>query len=149
LARLGEPGVIVHGLRVKPGKPTVLAAIDDKPVIGLPGNPASALTILEAVARPIVVATTGERLGAPCIIEATAAAPFNGREGWTWYIPVRLRNDAGRLLAEPLLIRSAHTALLARASGFATLGESPARIEAGGQIRVTLFSSGGAPVEGV
>jgi molybdopterin molybdotransferase len=42
------PGVIVHGLRVKPGKPTVLAVIGAKPVIGLPGNPASALTILEA-----------------------------------------------------------------------------------------------------
>src|SRR5271166_6627588 len=49
IATLGEPGVIVHGLRVKPGKPTVLAAVGTKPIIGLPGNPTSALVILEAV----------------------------------------------------------------------------------------------------
>ena len=57
--RLGHPGVLVHGLRVKPGKPTVLAAIDGKPVIGLPGNPASALMILEAVAAPAIRAIAG------------------------------------------------------------------------------------------
>jgi len=148
LASLGAPGVVVHGLRVKPGKPTVLGAIGSKPVIGLPGNPASSLTILEAVARPIVVAATGERAGAPVVLEATAAANFHGREGWTWYVPVRLRNEAGRLFAEPLAIRSSHTTLLARAAGFATIGESPAQVEAGSQIRVTLFSSGGAPIEG-
>ena len=44
VAELGEPGVIVHGLRVRPGKPTVLGAVGQKPVIGLPGNPTSALT---------------------------------------------------------------------------------------------------------
>ncbi len=47
---LGAPGVVVHGLRVKPGKPTVLAAVGTQPVIGLPGNPTSALTILDAIA---------------------------------------------------------------------------------------------------
>lgn len=148
VSSLGEPGVVVHGLRVKPGKPTVLGAIGGKPVIGLPGNPASALTILEAIARPIVVASTGELPGGARVREAIAAAPFAGREGWTWYVPVRLREDAGRLLAEPLAIRSSHTTLLARAAGFATIGESPASVEAGAPIRVTLFSSGGAPVEG-
>jgi len=148
LASLGVPGVVVHGLRVKPGKPTVLGAIGGKPVIGLPGNPASSLTILEAIARPIVVAATGERAGAPLVLEATAATRFRGREGWTWYVPVRLRNDAGRLFAEPLAIRSSHATLLARAAGFAIIGESPAHVEAGSQIRVTLFSSGGAPIEG-
>ena len=149
VASLGGPGVVVHGLRVKPGKPTVLGAISGKPVIGLPGNPASALTILEAVARPILLASTGEIGALPHAIEATAAVPFGGRDGWTWYVPVRLRNDAGRFFAEPLPIRSSHTTLLARAAGFATVGELPARVEAGAQIRVTLFSSGGAPVEGV
>ncbi len=60
--RLGEPGVIVHGLRVKPGKPTVLACVDGKPVIGLPGNPTSALIILQTVAAPIIAAATGAKV---------------------------------------------------------------------------------------
>ncbi|MHB8462517.1 MAG: molybdopterin molybdotransferase MoeA, partial [Vulcanimicrobiaceae bacterium] len=54
IAALGAPGVIVHGLRIKPGKPTVLAAIGNKPVIGLPGNPTSALMVLDAVISPIL-----------------------------------------------------------------------------------------------
>ena len=62
LRRLGPPGVIVHGLRVKPGKPTVLAAVGSKPVIGLPGNPTSALVILEAVVAPIIAALAGAPL---------------------------------------------------------------------------------------
>ncbi|MBD5633025.1 MAG: molybdopterin molybdotransferase MoeA, partial [Candidatus Eremiobacteraeota bacterium] len=61
VGELGAPGAIVHGLRVKPGKPTLLAAVGSKPVIGLPGNPASSLMILEAVVRPIVAALVGER----------------------------------------------------------------------------------------
>lgn len=147
VAELGEPGPIVHGIRVKPGKPTLLAAVGGKPVIGLPGNPASALTILEAIVRPIVAALTGERGSRPIVLDALAAAPFPGRSGWTWYVPARLRAQNGRLLAEPLVLRSAQTSLLARASGYATVGEEPSRIGAGELVRITLFSAGGAPVE--
>lgn len=147
VAQLGPPGALVHGLRVKPGKPTLLAAVGAKPVIGLPGNPASALMILEAIVRPIVAACTGLRAWHPTEIEAVAAAPFAGREGWTWYVPVRLRREAGRTLAEPAPIRSSHTSLLARAGGYATIGEAPARIAAGESITIALFACGGAPVE--
>ncbi len=45
---LGEPGVLVHGVNVRPGKPTILAVCDGKAVIGLPGNPVSALVIAMA-----------------------------------------------------------------------------------------------------
>jgi molybdenum cofactor synthesis domain-containing protein len=147
VAELGEPGPIVHGIRVKPGKPTLLAAIGNKPVIGLPGNPASALTILEAIVRPIVAAMTGERGGRPIVLEAVAATAFVGRSGWTWYVPAKLSARNGRLLAEPLVLRSAQTSLLARASGYATIGEDPSGIAAGEPVRVTLFSAGGAPIE--
>ena len=45
IARLGQPGVLVHGVSIKPGKPTILAVCDGKAVIGLPGNPVSALVV--------------------------------------------------------------------------------------------------------
>ncbi|MGP6191444.1 MAG: molybdopterin molybdotransferase MoeA [Vulcanimicrobiaceae bacterium] len=148
VAELGRPGPIVHGLRVKPGKPTMFAAVGSKPILGLPGSPASSLMILEAVARPIVAACTGERGARPVRLEATAAAPFAGRQGWTTYVPARLSDEGARLAAEPLVLRSAHTSLLARAAGFVVLGETNPRVEAGASVAVTLFSSGGAPVEG-
>jgi len=147
VAELGEPGPIVHGLRVKPGKPTMFGAIDGKAVVGLPGSPASALTILEAVARPIFAALAGERGARPLALDARASAPFTGRSGWTWFVPARLRAHGGALFAEPLSIRSSHTSLLARASGYVTLGEDAEPIETGALVRVTLFSSGGAPIE--
>jgi len=147
VAELAAPGILVHGLRVKPGKPTLLAAAGSKPIIGLPGNPTSSLMILEAIARPIVLATTGETAQPPLAVDALASAPFLGREGWTWYVPVRLSLFGGALLAEPLALRSAHTSLLARASGYAIVGETNPRIEAGERVAVYPFAGGGAPVE--
>lgn len=133
--QLGAPGVIVHGLRVKPGKPAVLAAIGARPVIGLPGNPTSALTILDAVAAPIFRALTGERAGERAAIATRAAAPFPGREGWTWYVPAVV-DAAG---ARPLVLRSSHTSLLARASGYVVVGPHPGHVEAGAPVRVVRF----------
>jgi len=144
---LGLPGAVVHGLRVKPGKPTLLGAAQGKPVLGLPGNPASALMILEAVVRPIVAACTGQRRSAPATIDAIAAEPFAGRAGWTWYVPARVVIRGDRLHAVPFTIRSSHVSLLARASGYATLGEAAPRVEAGETLRISLFSAGGAPFE--
>jgi len=147
VAAYGEPGVIVHGIRLKPGKPTMLAAIGATPVLGLPGNPTSSLMVLEAVARPIVAACTGERGARPATYEAIAEEPFEGREGWTWFVPAQVRSSGGRLLARPLRIHSAWVSLPARAAGFATIGERPARIEAGEPVRITRYTAGGAPVD--
>lgn len=137
------PGVIVHGLRVKPGKPTILAAIGSKPVIGLPGSPTSALTILEAVCAPVVRALTGERAARPRSVMSLAGSAFRGRSGWTWYVPAVLRPDSSGERAFPLNLRSAHTSLLARASGFVVLTEDRPQIEAGETVEVVRFSGGG------
>jgi molybdopterin molybdotransferase len=147
VAELGAPGAIVHGLRVKPGKPTLLAAIGKKPVIGLPGNPASSLMILEAVVRPIVQALCGETVRPAPRIAATAAKPFTGRKDWTWFVPARLFEKEGAVYAEPFPIRSSQTSLLARASGYVTVDGALPRVEAGERVDVILFSCGGAPIE--
>lgn len=149
VAELGSPGAIVHGLRVKPGKPTLLAAVGGKAVIGLPGNPTSSLMILEAVVRPIVAALTGERDARATVLEAIALTPFSGRAGWTHFVPARLLARGTQLVAEPLTIRSARTSLLARASGFATIGEGRPHVEAGERLGITLFTCGGAPIVAV
>jgi len=135
-------GVIVHGLRVKPGKPTVLAAVGTKPVIGLPGNPASALTILEAVCAPLVRAMTGERAARPAVIAARAGDAFRGRAGWTYYAPAELRSDGAGERAYPLPLRSAHTSLLARAAGYVVLTEDRWQIAPGEPLEIVRFSGG-------
>ena len=95
---IARPGVLVHGLRLKPGKPTLLGAHGAKPIVGLPGNPTSALMVLEAVAAPIIAALTGAPIKA-ATVSAHLAQPALSRIGWTRYIPVAVREDGGRLLA--------------------------------------------------
>ena len=139
---LGSPGVIVHGLRVKPGKPTVLASISGKPVIGLPGNPASALLILEAVAAPIIAGLAGCK-HRPILETARLADPVRKRSGWTWFVPVRLDEAGGNRVAYPLELRSSSVSLLARASGFMVLDEAVESVPAGAPVVVTRFVVGG------
>jgi molybdopterin molybdotransferase len=140
---LGKPGVIVHGLRVKPGKPTVFAMLDGKPVIGLPGNPASSLMILEAVAAPIFSRLAGETNAPDATIAATVDRPFTGRAGWTWFVPAEVSYVGDRVLASPFVLRSANTSLLARAHGYVVLGPERVTIAAGEPVLVRRFSGGG------
>ncbi len=134
---LGPPGVVVHGLRVKPGKPTVLAAVGARPVIGLPGNPTSALTILDAVAADVLRALTGEREPRRSTVATVAAAPFAGRSGWTWYVPAGLGPEGAR----PLALRSSHTSLLARADGYVVVGPERVRIEPGEPVALVRYGA--------
>ena len=100
---LGEPGVLVHGVSVRPGKPTILAVADGTPVIGLPGNPVSALVI----ARIFVTATIEKLLGrSRSRPKPTVAARLTlnlasqaGREDW---IGVRLLPTDTGYDAEPI-----------------------------------------------
>ena len=140
IASLGEPGVIVHGLRVKPGKPTVLAAIDGKAVIGLPGNPTSALMILETIGKPIVAALAGAHLidGAR---DAELGEAIESRAGWTWFVPVGLSVERERLRAQPLPMRSSLASLCARAGGFIVLDEATQRLEMGATVKVHPFTT--------
>ncbi|MGZ3497115.1 MAG: molybdopterin molybdotransferase MoeA [Vulcanimicrobiaceae bacterium] len=136
--RMGKPGVIVYGLRVKPGKPTVLAACNGKPIIGLPGNPTSALTILMAVAAPIV----GELVGALRRLERVQgflAEPIQKRGGWTWFVPVRIDETDAVPRIRPLALHSGSVSLLARADGFATFDETVSSLPAGADVSATRF----------
>lgn len=139
VAALGAPGVIVHGLRIKPGKPTLLGAVGGTPVIGLPGNPTSALLVLDAVVAPILSAMIGAPVGRHTV-EARLAQPLEGRPGWTGYLPVSLaRHDDGTLLAHPLPLRSSSVSLLARADGYVVVAPSRPSLPAGAPIRVRRF----------
>jgi len=139
--RLGAPGVVVHGLRVKPGKPTVLGAVEGKPILGLPGNPTSALLILYAVFCSINDAMAGAGFRRRQTA-AVLADPIRKREGWTWYVPVALDDDVPPH-AHPLPIHSASVSLLTRATGFATLEETLAFVPAHAAIAVATFTNGG------
>jgi molybdenum cofactor synthesis domain-containing protein len=141
VARIATPGVIVHGLRVKPGKPTLFGADGRKPILGLPGNPTSALFVLEAVAAPIVAALTGAPMEQPTL-QARLEEPATSRAGWTWYVPVSLRHDGGIPLAHPLALRSFSVSLAARADGYIIMDERDEEWPAGTLVTVHRFLGG-------
>ncbi|MBV8374725.1 MAG: molybdopterin molybdotransferase MoeA, partial [Candidatus Eremiobacteraeota bacterium] len=138
VAALGEPGVVVHGMRLRPGKPTLLGAIGNKPIVGLPGNPTSALMVLEAVVSPIFGALTGAPLDASTM-QARLTEPARSRPGWTWYVPVALKDEAGSPAAHPLALHSFSVSLIARAGGYLVMNEQDECWPAGSAVTVHRF----------
>jgi molybdopterin molybdotransferase len=138
VSALGAPGTIVHGLRIKPGKPALLGALGAKPILGLPGNPTSALLVLERIGAPILAAL----IGAPAP-EATVAArlaePVRGRPDWTWYVPVTLRHEGEAQTAHPLALHSFSVSLPARGDGYVVLDGSQEELPAGAAVTVYRF----------
>jgi len=138
---IADPGIVVHGIRVKPGKPTLFAAHAGKPIIGLPGNPTSALMMLEAVCTPIVAALTGGRVDSPTI-DARLAEPLRSRAGWTWYVPVRLQGEGSMPDAHPLALRSFSVSLTARSDGYVIMHENDEEWFSGKSVTVHRYLEG-------
>jgi molybdopterin molybdotransferase len=136
--RLGQPGVLVHGVAIRPGKPTILAVCDGKPVFGLPGNPVSCINIfrrfviptirLSMAARPLPVYTTRARL-ARNIPAASGRADF---------VRVRLEERGGETWAVPVFGKSNLIFTLVRSEGGVEVPLNSNGIPAGADVTVVL-----------
>jgi molybdopterin molybdotransferase len=138
---LGDPGVLVHGVSIKPGKPTIIALADEKVMIGLPGNPVSALVIAYILVKPIIQAYLGienRKISASILAKLSMNVPSQaGREDW---IPVRLiKGEEGIFKAEPIFGRSNLIFLLTKADGLVKISSPTTGLEAGAAVSVFLF----------
>jgi len=146
IAAQAKPGVLVHGVNVRPGKPTILAVCGNKAIIGLPGNPVSAMVIAGLFVVPVIKRLLGvktERPGSACPARLTVnVASQAGREDW---IPVKLMPGSTSStkdedwLAEPIFAKSNLIFSLAKAHGLVCIPEDVTGLEAGEQVRVFLF----------
>ncbi len=115
---LGDPGVIVHGISIKPGKPTVMGMARDKPVFGLPGNPVSAMVVFGLIVRPAIYHMSGcARIPAPPVIQATLARDIPSVAGREDYVPVRLERLDDHVRAVPVFGKSNLIFTLIRSDG--------------------------------
>lgn len=137
----GHPGVLVHGVNVRPGKPTILAVCDGKPVIGLPGNPVSALVIAGLFVRPAIERLSGE---SPVRPRSQVAAHLTlnlasqaGREDW---VPVRLSSTPDGCLAEPIFYKSNLIFSLVQADGLVCIPSAATGLAAGDEVSVVILS---------
>jgi len=143
LRELGEPGVLAHGIYLKPGKPTLIAVCNGKPVLGFPGNPASALAVFREVMVPVLKRLGGEEPGptsiVPRVVEAVIERSVSSATGRLELVPVSLRLENGALMATPVLGKSSLIGTLARAHGQVRIPEGSEGLEAGERVIVELL----------
>jgi molybdopterin molybdotransferase len=137
---LGRPGVLVHGVSLKPGKPTILGVADGKPVFGLPGNPVSCMVTFGLFVAPALEALSGAAgrgprpsIGARLTRNVASAA---GRED---YVPVRLLAKADGLWADPVFGKSNLIYTLVHADGLVRVDLDRGGLGQGDHVDVTLF----------
>ncbi len=133
---LGGPGIYCHGLAVKPGKPTLLAECSDVPVIGLPGNPLSALVVFRLVGLPVVRLVGGiSRPPAEPTRSATLSRSVASAAGRLDVVQVQVRDD----VATPLFGFSALLSILTSADGYVVIPEAATGLESGSDVTVTMY----------
>jgi molybdopterin molybdotransferase len=142
VASLGPPGILVHGIAIKPGKPTLVAIAGGKPVIGLPGNPASALVVAWRLLAPLVRrlgGETGHAIEGPGMQGAVVTAPIRSRPGREDYVPCTLETSGnGDLRATPIFGKSNLIFTLVRSDGLIVIPLDAGGVPAGATVRVIV-----------
>lgn len=140
ISALGQPGILVHGVALHPGKPTILAAVDQTPVIGLPGNPVSAMIVFHLFCRPAIAWLSGcpDPPDSPPV-QATLARNIASAPGREDFVPVRLEQRDGRLLADPIFGKSNLIYTLVRAQGIVRVPLDKSGLYAGEIVDVRLL----------
>jgi molybdopterin molybdotransferase len=139
IENLGEPGILVHGVSMHPGKPTILALAGEKPVFGLPGNPVSTMIAARLFVRPALARLIGSDPASKPRIRARLAhnvASIPGRED---YVQARLEEREGEVWAVPEFGKSNLIFTMVRSNGLIHVPLDRAGLYAGDFVNVDLF----------
>ncbi len=141
LERLDPPGVLFHGIDIRPGKPTIFARVGAKPVIGMPGFPTSSMVVFDAFVRPLIWRMGGERDRDPwpCAARARLARAVASLAGREDYVRVRLVERDGETWAEPLPGGSSAISNLVYADGMVRVEADRVQVPAGEWVGVSTF----------
>jgi molybdopterin molybdotransferase len=115
--KLGAPGVLVHGVAIRPGKPTILAVCRGKPVFGLPGNPVSCINIFQRFVVPTIRLLLGAAHEPASTILARLARNIPAASGRADFVRVRVEQRAGEAWAVPVFGKSNLIYTLVRSNG--------------------------------
>ncbi|MFQ3573243.1 MAG: gephyrin-like molybdotransferase Glp [Thermodesulfovibrionales bacterium] len=137
----GQPGILFHGIAVKPGKPLIGAVINNKPVFGLPGHPAAIFVSFDTFIRPVIehYLCYTDSLIRHKAVRAVMAKAVNSASGRTDFIRVSLSEQGNRLIATPILGKSGLINTLVRADGIVVIDSGDLGLDAGQEVEVKLF----------
>jgi molybdopterin molybdotransferase len=134
---LGTPGVFVHGISIKPGKPTILALANGKPVIGLPGHPASAMIIFKLFGEKVLEKLKGKRAEKKLDrVFARITKNIPSAPGRSDYIRVRLFEKESEWWAEPIIGKSGLITTLVKSDGIVEITSEKEGISQGDYVPV-------------
>ncbi len=142
VGKLGNPGIVVHGVALKPGKPLCLAVSDGKPVVILPGFPTSAIFTFHEFVAPVIRAFAGLPPERGESVSATLPTRVTSERGRTEYVMVSLvRAPDGVLAAYPTTKGSGSVTAFGHADGFFVIGSQSETVPGGTKVEVTLIGA--------
>ena len=140
IEQLGEPGVLFHGVATRPGKPTIVGVVNGKPIIGLPGNPVSAMIQFDMFGTPAIYQLQGltawPKRGTVLARLSQNIASQSGRED---YVPTRLEEIDGSLIATPVFGKSNLIFTLVNADGLIKVPLNKGGLLAGEYVEVRVY----------
>jgi molybdopterin molybdotransferase len=138
LSTLPDARILVHGITISPGKPTILASVGGKALWGLPGHVTSAMVVFRVVVRPFIQQLAGllpqhrPRLA----VSATLSRNVASAQGRIDFVRVRLSHRDGQLFAEPILGKSGLLHTMIRADGLVSIGMNTEGLDSGSRVDV-------------
>jgi putative molybdopterin biosynthesis protein len=150
VARLGAPGILVHGVALKPGKPICLAVVGTKPVVVLPGFPTSAMFTFREFVAPVIRALAGRPPDPAETTEAVLATRLPSERGRMEYVMVSLvaaPGEGGGLVAYPTPKGSGAVTAFAQADGFFSIPPLAEGVPAGTTVTVQRLGASPRPAD--
>jgi len=141
--RVGKPGIIVHGIAMRPAMPTALAVVDGKPIIILSGNPVAAMIGFEVFVRPLICRMLGlKKEERRLMVKAKIMKRVSTVLGRKTFVRVRVLQRFGEFFAEPISARgSGIISTMTEANGYVVVPENREGLEKGETVSVYLFDN--------
>ncbi len=137
---LGSPGVLFHGVSIKPGKPLIGGVCGGKPVFGLPGHPVAVYICFELFVKPVIEQMIGlQERKVKRLIKAKMARSLHSQAGREDFIRVSLEDRDGQLWALPLLSKSGLIMSLVRADGIVHIPSDLLGLQEGDEVFVEVI----------
>jgi len=133
--------VLVHGVAIKPGKPVILAIVNGKPVIGLPGYPVSAYIGFENFVSPVIAMYTNREMKKRELVDAIISKRIVSSLKHREYVRVKVGRVGDKIVASPLARGAGAAMSLVRADGFCVIEQSSEGVESGDPVKVELYRS--------
>lgn len=142
IEELGPPGILVHGVKLKPGKPVIIGLSGDTPIFGLPGHPVSAMVCFDFFIKPAIRILSGLPATdnmASATVSATLSRNINSAAGRLDVIRVKLEKKDLSWEAQPIMGKSGSISTLSRAHGYFFIDEDSQGVCENSIVKVTLF----------